>query len=145
MNPKNVSPELSMLLVSDCRFVTLDTVTDDFSAAIGAVLPRIARAVLKATGATNFNILQNNGRPAHQEIGHVHFHIIPKTENGGLGTTGKFWKSRPIDKAAAPVLASKIADFIAAESAGSSANASDEKTTEEASGSGDAATAEPSL
>lgn len=136
-----------MLLVSTCRFVTLDTVTDDYSAAIGAVLPRIARAVLKATGATNFNILQNNGRPAHQEIGHVHFHIIPKTEAGGLGTTGKFWRARPIDKATAPALASKIAELIAADSAsaGSSANAADEETAAEASGASDAATAETSL
>ncbi len=62
---------------------------------------------------------QNNGRPAHQEIGHVHFHIIPKTDDGrGLGTSGNFWKSRPIDKAEAPVLAAKIAALIKQEDDG---------------------------
>lgn len=65
---------------------TLDQLSDDASAAIGRVLPRIARAVLAATGATAFNVLQNNGPAAHQAVFHVHFHIIPKHADGsGLG------------------------------------------------------------
>ncbi|HSR95809.1 MAG TPA: HIT family protein [Kofleriaceae bacterium] len=65
---------------------TLDALSDDASAAIGRVLPRIARAVLAATGARAFNILQNNGPTAHQAVFHVHFHIIPKLDDGsGLG------------------------------------------------------------
>ncbi len=27
-----------------------------------------------------YNVLQNNGRIAHQEVDHVHFHLIPKTD-----------------------------------------------------------------
>lgn len=27
-----------------------------------------------------YNILQNNGRIAHQEVDHVHFHLIPKRD-----------------------------------------------------------------
>ena len=65
--------------------VTVDALSDESSAAIGRVLPRISRAVLAATGATAFNILQNNGADAHQAVFHVHFHIIPKFENAGLG------------------------------------------------------------
>ena len=38
----------------------------------------------------NYNILQNNGRLAHQEVDHVHFHIIPKTTEHGLGI---HWKA----------------------------------------------------
>ena len=65
---------------------TLDQLSDDAAAAIGRVLPRIARAVLAATGARAFNILQNNGADAHQVVLHVHFHIIPKHDDGtGLG------------------------------------------------------------
>jgi len=56
--------------------------SDEQAAAIGRVLPRIARAVMKATGATAYNILQNNGAEAHQAVFHVHFHIIPKLEDG---------------------------------------------------------------
>ncbi len=59
--------------------------SDISAAAIGRVLPRIARAVMAATGATQYNILQNNGPAAHQAVFHVHFHIIPKHEGKGLG------------------------------------------------------------
>ena len=65
---------------------TLDQLSDDSAAAIGRVLPRLARAVLAATGARHYNVLQNNGAPAHQAVHHVHFHIIPKFDDGsGLG------------------------------------------------------------
>jgi histidine triad (HIT) family protein len=63
---------------------TLDKLSDDAAAAVGRVLPRIARAVLAATGATSFNVLQNNGSDAHQGVFHVHFHIIPRVEEKGL-------------------------------------------------------------
>lgn len=29
------------------------------------------------------NLLQNNGRPAHQQVDHVHFHYIPKPADAG--------------------------------------------------------------
>jgi histidine triad (HIT) family protein len=65
---------------------TLDQLSDAAAAAIGRVLPRIARAVLAATGARAYNLLQNNGPEAHQAVFHVHFHIIPKLDDGsGLG------------------------------------------------------------
>ena len=63
---------------------TLDQLSDDAAAAIGRVLPRIARAVLAATGASAFNVLQNNGSAAHQAVHHVHFHIIPRVDDRGL-------------------------------------------------------------
>lgn len=65
---------------------TLDKLSDDAAAAIGRVLPRLSRAVLAATGASQFNVLQNNGPAAHQAVFHVHFHIIPRHADGsGLG------------------------------------------------------------
>ena len=72
---------------------TLDKLSPESAAAIGKVLPRIARAVLAATGAREFNVLQNNGPGAHQAVMHVHFHIIPKFSDGsGLGIDWKATK-----------------------------------------------------
>jgi histidine triad (HIT) family protein len=73
---------------------TLDQLSEESAAAIGRVLPRIARAVMAATGAKHYNILQNNGAPAHQAVFHVHFHIIPKYDDGsGLGMD---WRSQKL-------------------------------------------------
>ena len=89
---------------------TLDALSDDASAAIGRVLPRISRAVLAATGATEFNVLQNNGPQAHQAVFHVHFHIIPKLPNGdGLGVG---WKPGNLDTEAGTILAAAIASKL---------------------------------
>ncbi len=75
-----------LLVIPKEAAATLDELSDDSAAAIGRVLPRLSRAVLAATGATAFNVLQNNGADAHQAVFHVHFHIIPKHADGsGLG------------------------------------------------------------
>ena len=47
---------------------TLDQLSDDSAAALGRVLPRLSRAVLRATGARDFNVLQNNGAAGRPEI-----------------------------------------------------------------------------
>ncbi len=86
---------------------TLDALSDEAAAAIGRVLPRLCRAVMRATGCTDYNVLQNNGSAAHQAVFHVHFHIIPKYPDGsGLGIT---WKPQSLDKAEAESLAKSIA------------------------------------
>ncbi|KAI1298023.1 Adenosine 5'-monophosphoramidase [Mortierella claussenii] len=44
-----------------------------------------AKKVAQAIGCKDYNILQNNGRIAHQAVDHVHFHVIPKpSESEGL-------------------------------------------------------------
>lgn len=89
---------------------TLDKLSDESSAAIGAALPRICRAVLEATGASAYNVLQNNGPMAHQAVLHVHFHIIPKLEHSaGLGVG---WKPNKLDHSEGAELAAKIAGLL---------------------------------
>jgi histidine triad (HIT) family protein len=86
---------------------TLDKLSDDAAAAIGRVLPRICRAVMAATEAEQYNVLQNNGPMAHQAVFHVHFHIIPKREDGqGLGVG---WNAGKLDPDDGKALAAAIA------------------------------------
>lgn len=88
----------------------LHELSDESAAALGRVLPRIARAVTQATGASAYNVLQNNGRAAHQEVMHVHFHIIPKTDDGkGLGVG---WHKIAFDTAGAATLAQRISEQV---------------------------------
>jgi histidine triad (HIT) family protein len=79
-----LSPGHTLVIPKEAK-AFLHELSDESAAAIGRVLPRLSRAVMAATGATEYNILQNNGTRAHQVVMHVHFHIIPKTEDGGLG------------------------------------------------------------
>jgi histidine triad (HIT) family protein len=91
--------------------VTLDQLSDESAAAIGRVLPRLARAILQATGAAAYNVLQNNGVGAHQAVMHVHFHIIPKYADGsGLGIG---WPARQLNAEDGRQLASAIAGALA--------------------------------
>jgi histidine triad (HIT) family protein len=72
----------------------LDQLSAESSAAIGRVLPRLARALMAATGCTAYNVLQNNGVAAHQAVHHVHFHIIPRHGDDGLGIE---WNAKKLE------------------------------------------------
>ena len=85
---------------------TLDELSEESAAAIGRVLPRLCRAVVKVTGSPAYNVLQNNGMAAHQAVFHVHFHIIPKTGSTGLGIN---WPAGRLDPEDGKALAEKIA------------------------------------
>lgn len=93
------------LVIPKERRAQLDQLSDEAAAALGRALPRICRAVLAATGATAYNVLQNNGSAAHQVVMHVHFHVIPKMGERGLGI---LWPAGRLDDAAAKELAAKM-------------------------------------
>lgn len=88
----------------------LHELSDESAAALGRALPRICRAVLAATGATSYNILQNNGADAHQAVMHVHVHVIPKLRGRGLDLS---WKAGSLDAAAGAELADRIRRHLA--------------------------------
>lgn len=94
------------LVIPKERRTHLHELSDEASAAIGRVLPRIARAVMKATGATAYNVLQNNGSAAGQVVMHVHFHVIPRFADNGLGL---IWNPSSLDQESAEALRDQIA------------------------------------
>jgi histidine triad (HIT) family protein len=50
-----------------------------------AELPRLAGAILRATGASGLNLLQNTGESSGQLVFHLHFHLIPRQSGDRLG------------------------------------------------------------
>ncbi|KAI0642911.1 HIT-like protein [Trametes meyenii] len=71
------------LIIPKYHAEKLHQVPDEYFA---DVLPA-AKKIALALGSENYNLLQNNGRIAHQEVDHVHFHVIPKpsaTDEEGL-------------------------------------------------------------
>ncbi|KAM6496793.1 HIT-like domain containing protein [Amanita muscaria] len=53
---------------------TIADLPDEYLSDIGPVVKKVA----VATGAENYNIIQNNGKLAFQHVDHVHFHVVPK-------------------------------------------------------------------
>lgn len=73
----------------------LHLVPDEHLSELLPVVRRIAHNVFGTRGI-DYNLLQNNGILAHQEVDHVHFHIIPRrSENEGLGIK---WKPMSISQ-----------------------------------------------
>jgi histidine triad (HIT) family protein len=71
-----------------------ERITDMDSKAVGdlfSIIPKIANAILIATGADAFSLGQNNGKAAKQIIPHVHVHIIPRYNHKGT-----IWTKRSI-------------------------------------------------
>lgn len=103
-----------VLVIPKERRAFLHELTDESAAAIGRILPRLARAVMKATGASAYNVLQNNGAAAHQAVFHVHFHVIPKFDpappSGGGLEIG--WPAGQLDAQAAEALVGKIREQL---------------------------------
>ncbi|MGH7131446.1 MAG: HIT family protein [Phycisphaerales bacterium] len=97
------------LVVPTEEVATLGELSDEAAAAVGRVLPRICRAVCAAVGASDYNVLQNNGRSAHQVVPHVHFHIIPVVGGEQLGIG---WKAGKLEGATGAELAKRIAAGI---------------------------------
>ncbi|MCE9591884.1 MAG: HIT family protein [Planctomycetes bacterium] len=87
------------LVIPKAHHATLDQMSDALASACAAVLPRLSRALIAATGVEAWNILQNNGATAGQVVPHVHFHIIPRTRGDGLGYRWPAGKLDPNDAA----------------------------------------------
>jgi histidine triad (HIT) family protein len=88
-----------------------ERITDMDSKSVGdlfSIIPKIANAILSATGADAFSLGQNNGRAAKQIIPHVHVHIIPRYNHKGT-----IWTKRSIsnDQELA-ILATKVKELL---------------------------------
>ena len=81
----NPLADAHLLLIPRRHFVRIDEMTPEAIGQVTRHLPRLAAAVVAATGAEGYNVLQNNGAVAGQAVGHVHFHIIPRASGDGLG------------------------------------------------------------
>ncbi|KAK6196549.1 hypothetical protein LQW54_011438 [Pestalotiopsis sp. IQ-011] len=98
----------------------LTDVTASEAAELGTYLRILSKALVRATGVGDWNVVQNNGAAAAQVVDHVHYHLIPRPE---IRASGKLRSSftmfgrgqrEELDDAEAVVLAAKIRDSIAA-------------------------------
>ena len=74
-----------VLLIPKAHAETMDQLSAEQAGAMLRHLPALVRAVRDATGCQGVNVLQNNGRVAHQVVMHVHFHVIPRNAGDAFG------------------------------------------------------------
>ena len=93
------------LIIPRKHYETIDQMGGEEVAACARLIPRLSRAVQQATGAAGWNVLQNNGPFSGQAVPHVHFHIIPRRQDDGLGYR---WPAGKLDKQTAERLMDQI-------------------------------------
>ena len=71
------------LVITRHPYEKITDMPKDEVAELFSLVPKVASAILEATGAVAFSIAQNNGNEAKQIIPHVHVHIIPRYANKG--------------------------------------------------------------
>ncbi len=89
-----------------------DAVASD-DATLGAVMSaarKLSAAVMRATGASGFNMEINNGVSAGQVVFHLHLHIVPRFINDGL----KHWPGKEYASGEAAAVAHKIKTALSA-------------------------------
>src|SRR5712675_2835 len=69
-----------ILLIPKKHFDDIRDIPPELLSRLTAELPRLGRAILKATGATGLNVLQNTGASSGQAVFHFHIHLIPRRE-----------------------------------------------------------------
>ncbi|KAK1931899.1 Protein hit [Phytophthora citrophthora] len=79
-----VAPGHALLLPKAPGFATVLDMTPEVAANVFKELPRLAKAVQAATGASGINIIQNNGKASGQMVFHAHIHVIPRFDDDGL-------------------------------------------------------------
>ena len=77
--------EAHCLVVPKYHGAKLHNIPDDYLKDILLVTKRLAKVLKMDTNNSlegeGYNVLQNNGRIAHQVVDHVHFHLIPKRDH----------------------------------------------------------------
>lgn len=82
--------EAHCLIIPKFHGAKLHNIPDEYLADLLPVVKKLTTVLDLDTNntpeGTGYNILQNNGRIAHQVVDHVHFHLIPKKDDEtGLG------------------------------------------------------------
>ncbi|KFA65908.1 hypothetical protein S40285_02378 [Stachybotrys chlorohalonatus IBT 40285] len=76
-----------LLLCTRAHRPKVSDVTPAEARDLGGYIRLLSRALVRATGVADWNVVQNNGAAAAQVVPHMHFHLIPRPDIRASGRT----------------------------------------------------------
>jgi len=92
INPINIG---HTLVIPRKESVTFMDMTDSDIRHISIIIKKLSKELIRITGCTGINIIQNNGPSAGQEVPHTHFHLVPRFDNDNMISPPKRQKTDP--------------------------------------------------
>jgi len=77
-----------VLVVSKKHYQNIEEITEDDLRDLILVVKKIGAILKTKLGVAGYNVYENNDPVAGQAVPHIHFHVIPRTENDGF----KYWQ-----------------------------------------------------
>jgi len=93
------------LVIPKAHHATIMETPPELLGEVNARIPKLAKAVLAATGAPACHVLANSGVAASQSVPHLHYHILPRFAGDGYHLP---WPAGKLDSAAAAALKEAI-------------------------------------
>ena len=97
------------LVIPKKHYVDIFDTPSDVICEVHQVTKQVAMAVKKATRADGISIIQQNGKPAGQDIFHLHVHVVPRFEGQRLPA---FHELKMVERDKLDVMAQEIRRFL---------------------------------
>ena len=97
------------LVVPKAHYVDIFDIPENELCNIHKVSKLISPAIMKATKADGISIIQQNGKPAGQDIFHFHVHVVPRFEGQKMPN---FNDLKPIEREKLDEMAKKIRQHL---------------------------------
>lgn len=97
------------LVVPKAHYVDIFDIPENELCNIHKVSKLISPAIIKATKADGISIIQQNGKPAGQDIFHLHVHVVPRFEGQKMPN---FNDLKPIEREKLDEMAKKIRQHL---------------------------------
>lgn len=92
------------LVVPKSHYANLEEISEEDLVALMLAVKKVGRLLKDKLGVTGYNVNENNDPVAGQVVNHLHFHVIPRTENDGL----KLWEGKDYKPGEVESLISKL-------------------------------------
>jgi len=88
----NPASEYHTLVIPKKHYINMFDVPENEAAAIMRTIKKVVALFECKLGLKDVNVINNSGLKAHQDVFHLHFHIVPRFAEGSLGSP---WKRYP--------------------------------------------------